>query len=64
MAYTLPFSLCSLSVAMLEGGFNRTRLLTGVSLAAGLSMLVTGNINSLTVLAAMRVVHAAFNSTI
>jgi MFS family permease len=64
MAYTLPFSICSLSVAMLDGGFNRKKLLTGVSVAAAATMLVMGNVNSLACLAAMRVCHAAFNSTI
>lgn len=64
MAYTLPFSICGLSVAMLDGGFNRKKLLTGVSMAAGVTMLLMGNVSSLWVLAAMRVCHAAFNSTI
>ena len=64
MAYTLPFSLCSLSVAMLDGGFNRKKVLTGVSVAASVTMLLMGNVNSLAVLALMRVCHAAFNATI
>lgn len=64
MAYTLPFSICSLSIAMLDGGFNRKKLLTGLSVAAGITMLLMGNVQSLAVLAAMRVCHAAFNSTI
>ena len=49
---------------MLEGGFNRKNFLTAVTLAAGVSMLLTGNVSSLWVLAVMRVFHAAFNSMI
>ena len=64
LAYTLPFSICSLGVGMLEGGFNRQRLLTGAVLASGVAMLLTGNVTSLWMLAGMRVCHAAFNSTI
>lgn len=48
---------------MLEGGFNRQKLLTYSVLGSGVTMLLTGNITSLWLVAAMRVCHAAFNST-
>lgn len=51
-------------ITLLPPGFNRKLALSTVAIIAGLSMLVTGNVNSLIVLALMRVVHAACNSFI
>ena len=63
MAYTLPFSICTLAFGMLKGGFNRKRFLSTVMLVASTAMLLTGNVTSLAVLAGMRVLHAMCNST-
>ena len=62
MAYTVPYSLCGLGVGLLEGGFNRKRLLAFTMVLAGLTQIFTGVTNSLTILCVMRILHAAFNS--
>ena len=57
-AYSVPVSICGLLVTLLPKGFNRKLTLGAVTLVAGLSMGLTGGINSLAVLALMRVLHA------
>lgn len=63
-AYTVPISICGLFVSLLPPGFNRKIALATVAIIAGLSMSVTGTVNSLIVLTLMRVVHAACASFI
>lgn len=62
MAYTVPYSICGLGVGLLQGGFNRKRLLAFTMILAGLTQLFTGMADSLAVLCVMRVLHAACNS--
>ena len=62
LAYTVPYSICGLGVGLLQGGFNRKRLLAFTMVLAGLTQIFTGLSNSLAVLILMRVLHAAFNS--
>ena len=62
LAYSVPNSVCGLFVSLLPKGFNRKWLLAAVTLIAGLSMSATGWVDSILVLAVMRMVHAAANS--
>ena len=58
-AYSVPESICGLLITLLPKGFNRKLTLGAVTLVAGLSMGLTGAVNSLGVLALMRVLHAS-----
>ena len=62
LAYTLPFSFGSIFVSLLPPGFNRKKLITAVSILAGLGMFLTGSIDSLAVLIVARVIHSLCNS--
>ena len=37
LAYTLPYSICGLSVGMMKGGFNRKNLMSLIIILAGLT---------------------------
>jgi sugar phosphate permease len=62
MAYSVPMSVCGLALGMLKGGFNRTFLMSAALCMAGATQILSGSVNSLACLAAMRVMHGAFNS--
>lgn len=62
LAYSVPNSICGLFVSLMPKGFNRKYLLAAVTVIAGLSMSLTGWVNSILVLALMRMLHAACQS--
>lgn len=62
MAYSVPMSICGLALGMLKGGFNRVFLMSVALALAGATQVLSGSVNSLLCLSAMRVMHGAFNS--